>query len=205
VNSLYRENGTRPLKTSYITIPISGNDPLTSPNPGLQNHKTPTTEDLTFITSPVFSSVPFHAPDQSTSPPPLPPPLSSSSSTFLENRGFGWLLEVENSEEAQVPLLEELDIDIYDIIYKVRSIVFPYNIDKDSFQNSPDFWGPLLIVMLYSFLLIWGQLSVISWVLTVWLFGSFLLFLLIRMLGADVSYSLCVGVVGYSLLPLVLQ
>lgn len=43
-----------------------------------------------------------------------------------------------------------------------------------------------------------------SWVFTLWLMGSFFIFLLARMLGADITYSQSVGVIGYSLLPLVL-
>jgi hypothetical protein len=40
-----------------------------------------------------------------------------------------------------------------------------------------------------------------SWVFTVWLFGSFVIFVLTRALGGEVSYSQSVGVIGYSLLP----
>jgi phosphotransferase system glucose/maltose/N-acetylglucosamine-specific IIC component len=47
------------------------------------------------------------------------------------------------------------------------------------------------------------QTQVMSWVFTLWLVGSFFIFLLARMLGADISYSQSVGVIGYSLLPLV--
>lgn len=63
---------------------------------------------------------------------------------FLEGRGFGWLMEVEDDDdddEHQRPLLflvasafpalgpmrlrEELDIDVKDIYYKVRCVLLP--------------------------------------------------------------------------------
>jgi len=37
-----------------------------------------------------------------------------------------------------------------------------------------------------------------------WVFGSLLIFLLARVLGGEVGYSQCLGVIGYSLLPLIL-
>ena len=48
------------------------------------------------------------------------------------------------------------------------------------------------------------QMSVMSWVFTLWIVGSLLLFLLARVLGSDVSFSQSVGVIGYSVLPLVI-
>lgn len=40
--------------------------------------------------------------------------------------------------------------------------------------------------------------------MTIWLFGSGMIFVLARVLGGDVNYSQCLGVIGYSVLPLVL-
>jgi len=37
-----------------------------------------------------------------------------------------------------------------------------------------------------------------------WVFGSLLIFLLARVLGGEVGYSQCLGVIGYSLLPLII-
>uniref|UniRef100_T1J9L5 Protein YIPF n=1 Tax=Strigamia maritima TaxID=126957 RepID=T1J9L5_STRMM len=57
-------------------------------------------------------------------------PVSTSQSTksydgfgssFLEKQGFGWMLEVEDSEDDNSkPLMEELDVDLKDIYYKVN-------------------------------------------------------------------------------------
>ena len=38
--------------------------------------------------------------------------------------------------------------------------------------------------------------------MTIWLFGSVMIFVLARGLGGDVNYSQCLGVIGYSVLPL---
>jgi len=40
--------------------------------------------------------------------------------------------------------------------------------------------------------------------MTIWLFGSAMIFMLARVLGGDVNYSQCLGVIGYSVLPLFL-
>jgi protein YIPF4 len=52
-----------------------------------------------------------------------------------------------------------------------------------------DFWGPLLIVVLFSLLSVYGQLRVVSWIITIWIFGSFLIFVIARVLGGEVTYS----------------
>jgi len=98
--------------------------------------------------------------------------------------------------------LEELDIDVKDIAYKLRCVLFPFGINREALVDNPDFWGPLAVVLLYALLLIWGQFKVVSWVLTMWFVGSFLIFFLARVLGGEVSYSMSLGVLGYSLLPL---
>lgn len=125
---------------------------------------------------------------------------------FLENRGFGWLLEVDDDEEEQKPLLEELDIDLKDIYYKVRCVLLPlpyFRLKLSIVRESPDFWGPLLVVTSYALLSLYGQLSVLSWILTIWFIGSFYIFFLARALGGEVGYSQVLGIVGYCLIPLV--
>ncbi|CAD5116362.1 DgyrCDS5261 [Dimorphilus gyrociliatus] len=132
----------------------------------------------------------------------------SSASSFLETKGFGWLLEVDDAdEEHQVPLLEELDINPKDIFYKLRCVLLPWpklGYNTEIVRDSPDFWGPLVVVLIYALVSLYGQFRVVSWIITIWLFGSVLIFLLARVLGANVTYSQCLGVIGYSLLPLVL-
>ncbi|VDO32658.1 unnamed protein product [Onchocerca flexuosa] len=128
-------------------------------------------------------------------------------SRFLENRGFGWLLDVDDDiVDFQKPLLEELDIDLSDIYYKVCCVLFPlpyFRLKLCIVRESPDFWGPLFIVSTYALLSLYGQLSVLSWILTIWFIGSFLVFFLARALGGEVGYGQVLGIVGYCLIPLV--
>jgi hypothetical protein len=49
---------------------------------------------------------------------------------------------------------------------------------------------------------VWGQSHVVAWICTIWFSGSALIFALARVLGGDVTYAQCLGVIGYSLLPL---
>ncbi|KAH3851434.1 protein YIPF4-like [Dreissena polymorpha] len=127
---------------------------------------------------------------------------------FLESKGFGWLLEEEDADhEDMEPLLEELDIDLKDIYYKLRCVLFPLpqlGFNRHVVRENPDFWGPLVVILLYSLLSLYGQFRVVSWIITIWIFGSLIIFMLARVLGGEVSYSQCLGVIGYSVLPLVL-
>ena len=52
---------------------------------------------------------------------------------------------------------EELDVDIKDIVYKIRCVLLPFRIDREVLLASPDFWGPMIVVFLYGMLLVWGQ------------------------------------------------
>lgn len=135
------------------------------------------------------------------------PGTSFPGTSFLHQKGFGWLLEVEEAEDDdKAPLLEELDVDLRDIYYKVRCVLFPFpfmGYKRHLVRDSPDFWGPLLVVLLFSLVSLYGQLSVVSWIITMWIFGSLVIFLLARVLGGEVNYSQCLGVIGYSVLPLV--
>lgn len=130
-------------------------------------------------------------------------------SSLLGTKGVGWLLEVEDEDDETFdkPLLEELDIDLKDIYYKVRCVLFPLpqlGFQRTVLKENPDFWGPLFVVLCYSLLSLYGQFKVVSWIITIWFCGSFIVFFLTRALGGEVSYSQCLGVIGYSLLPLII-
>ncbi|XP_041469490.1 protein YIPF4-like [Lytechinus variegatus] len=135
-------------------------------------------------------------------------PRGNAASQFLHNKGYGWLLEVDDhDDDDQAPLLDELDIDLKDIYYKVRCVVFPcpfLGFKRQVLRDNPDFWGPLLVVLLFSMVSVYGQFRVVSWIITIWIFGSLVIFLLARVLGGEVNYSQCLGVIGYSLLPLII-
>ena len=58
---------------------------------------------------------------------------------------------------------EELDIDLSDIYYKLRCVLLPlpyFKIKRDVVRDNPDFWGPLAVVLVYSLISLYGQLSV---------------------------------------------
>ncbi|KAG9344611.1 hypothetical protein JZ751_011283 [Albula glossodonta] len=84
--------------------------------------------------------------------------------TFLRQRGYGWLLEVEEDDpEDNKPLLEELDIDLKDIYYKIRCVLMPMpslGFNRQVVRDNPDFWGPLAVVLLFSMISIYGQFRV---------------------------------------------
>ncbi|XP_072314752.1 protein YIPF4-like [Eucyclogobius newberryi] len=69
-------------------------------------------------------------------------------------------------------------------------------------RDNPDFSGPLA-VLLFSMISIYGQFRVVSWIITIWIFGSLIIFLLARVLGGEVSFGQVLGVIGYSLVPLI--
>ena len=58
---------------------------------------------------------------------------------------------------------EELDIDLKDIYYKLRCVLFPLpqmGFKNEVVRDSPDFWGPLVVVLLFSLLSLYGQFRV---------------------------------------------
>jgi len=131
-------------------------------------------------------------------------------SAFLDRRGFGWMMEVEDGDDDDDdnrPLLEELDVDLRDIAYKLRCVIFPLpylGYKRNVLRDNPDFWGPLIVILLFALISLYGQFRVVSWIITIWLTGSILIFLLARVLGGEVNYSQCLGVIGYCVLPLVI-
>ncbi|MGH0141376.1 UNVERIFIED_CONTAM: hypothetical protein FKN15_073629 [Acipenser sinensis] len=77
-------------------------------------------------------------------------------------------------------LLEELDIDLKDIYYKIRCVLMPMpslGFNRQVVRDNPDFWGPLAVVLFFSMISLYGQFRV--------------------------SYGQVLGVIGYSLLPLI--
>lgn len=68
---------------------------------------------------------------------------------------------------------EELDVDLTDIYYKVRCVLFPFpflGFKKKIIRDNPDFWGPLLIVLIFSAFSLYGQIQVYH--LTYWLYKN---------------------------------
>ncbi len=57
---------------------------------------------------------------------------------------------------------------------------------------------------MFAMLSVYGQFKVVSWIITIWIFGSFIIFVIARVIGGEVTYSQIVGIIGYSLLPILL-
>lgn len=45
------------------------------------------------------------------------------------------------------------------MIKKIRIVLLPIRVDKSVLSESPDFWGPMLVVLMYGLLIVWGQVS----------------------------------------------
>jgi hypothetical protein len=84
----------------------------------------------------------------------------------MDKYGFGWLLDqntIEIEDEDSLPLLEELDINLEEIKSKIKCVVMPiskHTLDKTILRDNPDFWGPLLIVLLFALVSVYGQFRV---------------------------------------------
>jgi len=132
--------------------------------------------------------------------------IADRTKEFMSSKGLGWMLEVDDQDDDvfKESLLEELDIDLWSIASRIRGTLFPLHVDKVKLVQNPDFWGPLAVVCAYAFILLWGQIKapVVSWVVTIWFFGSLIIFILGRALGSEITFSSSLGVIGYSLLPI---
>eukprot|EP01100_Stratorugosa_tubuloviscum_P009358 TRINITY_DN391_c0_g5_i1.p1 TRINITY_DN391_c0_g5~~TRINITY_DN391_c0_g5_i1.p1 ORF type:complete len:270 (-),score=108.52 TRINITY_DN391_c0_g5_i1:94-903(-) len=203
---------TEKLETKNINNNLSGTTTIGTTG------EIKTTDDLTFISTHVSTSTTegnvtpsnqsfLNSSSNSglNSPSNMNPILPTPALEYVSQSSFSWLLELEephDSLDQSTPLLEELDIDIGDILHKIRCALLPINIKRESLVDNPDFWGPMFVVLLYAFLIIWGQLKVISWVLTIWALGSFIIFVIGRALGAEITFSQSLGTLGYCLIPL---
>ncbi|NXT65036.1 YIPF4 protein, partial [Chaetops frenatus] len=135
----------------------------------------------------------------------------STATTFLRQRGYGWLKKKKShscmfNAHLLYNFREELDIDLKDIYYKIRCVLMPMpslGFNRQVVRDNPDFWGPLAVVLFFSMISLYGQFKVVSWIITIWIFGSLTIFLLARVLGGEVAYGQVLGVIGYSLLPLI--
>uniref|UniRef100_A0A6S9QK55 Protein YIPF n=1 Tax=Chrysotila carterae TaxID=13221 RepID=A0A6S9QK55_CHRCT len=123
---------------------------------------------------------------------------------FVESKGYGWVFEVEDDDDVseQRPLVEELEIDFQDILRKLRWSLRP---PKEGVGEISDFWGPLMVMFCYAALVVWGQLEVVSWVISIWICGGGIVFAVARVLGSEVTFAHTIGALGYCTLPLVVS
>ena len=85
---------------------------------------------------------------------------------YMDNYGVGWLLDQNSADidnEDSLPLLEELDINLGEIQYKIKCAIMPIGsqtLNRSVLKDNPDFWGPLLIVLAFALLSVYGQFRV---------------------------------------------
>eukprot|EP01080_Neovahlkampfia_damariscottae_P008122 gene8122-12582_t len=107
--------------------------------------------------------------------------LSNKFGGFISSRGYGWMLETEEEDEIEKPLLEELDINISGIFKKIKRVLVPFGgTEEEWFKllDDSEFWGSFFMVLLYSILIVWHQLKVVSWVFWIWILGSISIWLI---------------------------
>ena len=125
-----------------------------------------------------------------------------------------WLFEeTDDDRDEATSLLEALDVSLLDIGRKTRWVLCVWSsaAQPGVLTSSPDFWGPLLIVVSYACLLLAGHFKVVPWVIIIWLLGSCMITFLTRVLGFErgqpanaLSVPQSLAVTGYSILPLLL-
>jgi hypothetical protein len=85
---------------------------------------------------------------------------------YMDKYGIGWLLDQNDADiesEDSAPLLQELDINLPEIQYKIKCVLIPFGNDtlnRSILKENPDFWGPLLIVLAFALLSVYGQFKV---------------------------------------------
>ncbi|CAM9764338.1 unnamed protein product [Phaeothamnion confervicola] len=114
--------------------------------------------------------------------------------------------------DTRYRLLEELDINPLGICRKIVWVVahpwlpsrFGYSMSDDLITASPDFWGPLGLVIAYAALLLWGTFEVVPWVILIWVLGSALIRFVSQVSGSPLSLGQILACTGYSAAPLIL-
>jgi len=93
------------------------------------------------------------------------------------------------------PLLELLELDAADIGGKLKLVLLPSAANRSELTKrlgEGDFWGPLICCFVLSVLSLEPQ-----WVLTLWLLGSSLMFVVARALGAECTFGVVSAMIGY--------
>jgi hypothetical protein len=86
--------------------------------------------------------------------------------SYLDKYGVGWLLDQNTSDldlDDSTPLMDELDINVKEIAFKVKCVLVPVsnpNMNRSVLRDNPDFWGPLLIVLVFALASVYGQFRV---------------------------------------------
>ena len=84
-------------------------------------------------------------------------------------------------EEEDIPILEDLDIDIEEIKGKFKSILSLKKFD-DQISRDPDMIGPFIIYILLGTLLMLSAKLVFGYIIGFGIFGPFLIYVLVNFL-----------------------
>mmetsp|Transcript_12737 Transcript_12737/g.43069 ORF Transcript_12737/g.43069 Transcript_12737/m.43069 type:complete len:211 (+) Transcript_12737:68-700(+) len=122
-----------------------------------------------------------------------------------------WMFDVEEGPDEvpgeALPLLEELEIDFNLILRTVAwMLVRPWSRGDGSTpfnEDSHEFWGPFIVVLLYGIVLLGGQFRDLPWVLVIWLCASGFVHLTLRLQRPQVVMGLSFAILGYSVIPLI--
>lgn len=118
-----------------------------------------------------------------------------------ENSSNDKPLNADNDDE-DIPLLEDLGINLQNIKKKIISILTIHRIDKKFLQDS-DLAGPFFIFVIFAFSLILQKKTCFGSLYGISVFGSVLLFLLMNLMSKRSSILLydTISVLGYCLIP----
>ena len=110
-----------------------------------------------------------------------------------------------NDDDEDIPLLEDLGINLQNIKKKIISILTIHRIDKKFLQES-DLAGPFFIFAIFTFSLILQKKTCFGSLYGISVFGSVLLFLLMNLMSKKSAILLydTISVLGYCLIPVVI-
>lgn len=110
-----------------------------------------------------------------------------------------------DNDDEDIPLLEDLGINLQNIKKKIISILTIHRIDKKFLQES-DLAGPFFIFVIFAFSLILQKKTCFGSLYGISVFGSVLLFLLMNLMSKRSSILLydTISVLGYCLIPVVI-
>lgn len=111
-----------------------------------------------------------------------------------------------NEDEDELPLLQELGIDLSIIKGKIIGVLTLKKIDKKFFADS-DMAGPFLIFIIFAFSLVLHYKTCFGYIYGVSVFGSLMIFLVLNLMAKNNNSILLydtISVLGYCLIPIVL-
>lgn len=109
------------------------------------------------------------------------------------------------NEDEDIPLLEDLGVNMKNIKQKIISILTLRKIDKTFFDES-DQAGPFFIICVFALTLVLQKKTCFGYLYGISVIGSILVFLLLNLMSKNESILLydTISILGYNLIPIVL-